>query len=371
MKKLIEKNKVVFVAIVFAAISLALVLYIANIWQGFHYLLGVFSPIIIGAALAFVFNVPMKKIEGKLRDWKVAPGLLRPLSISLVLLLFLIVFAGVVAIIVPTLANSVNSLTHTVQEVVPQLGAWLASTGLVNSDQLQDLSKYLTDSGILNKGAQLLANLTGNLSGIVGNVFTVMMALFLMFAMLGSKEHLASITNRILDVTLPKKVGDRLRYVGSVMVETYDGFLMGQLIEAFIIGFLVFAAYSLAGLPYASMTAVLAGVLSFIPYIGPFTACGLGAVFIFTISPWQALLSIVVFQLVQLVEGNLIYPRVVGSQVGLPSLFTLAAALIGGNLFGLVGMIFFTPIFAVIYRLVKETVEAKEAEKKQPVSEFE
>lgn len=361
MKNLIEKNKVVFVAIAFAAISLALVLYIANIWQGFHYLLGVFSPIIIGAGLAFVFNVPMKKLEAQLRAWKVKPGLQRPLAMLLVLLLLCLIFAGVVAIIVPTLATSVNSLTHTVQAAVPQIGSWLAATGLVNREQLQDISKYLTDSGMLNKGAQLLGNLTGNLGGLVGNVFTVMMALFLMFAMLGSKEHLASITNRILAVTLPKKVGDRLRYVGSVMVETYDGFLMGQLIEAFIIGFLVFVAYSLAGLPFASMTAVLAGVLSFIPYIGPFTACGLGAIFIFTISPWQALLSIVVFQLVQLVEGNLIYPRVVGSQVGLPSLFTLAAALIGGNLFGLVGMIFFTPIFAVIYRLVKEAVEAKEA----------
>ncbi|WP_247644681.1 AI-2E family transporter [Streptococcus sp. NLN64] len=361
MKKLMtDKNRQDIRSIVFAAICLAFVLYVANLWQGFQYLLGVFSPILIGAGLAFVFNVPMKKIEGKLKQWKVSKGLLRSLAISLVLLLFLFIVTGVVAIIVPTLAVSVSRLGHTIQTVIPQIGSWLASTGLLNSEQLTDISSYLTDSGLINKGAQFLTNLTGNLSGILGNVFTVMMALFLMFAMLGSKEHLASITNRILDVTLPKKVGDRLRYVGSVMVETYDGFLMGQLIEAFIIGFLVFGAYSLAGLPYASMTGVLAGVLSFIPYIGPFAACGLGAVFIFTISPWQALLSIVVFQLVQLVEGNLIYPRVVGSQVGLPSLFTLAAALVGGNLFGLVGMIFFTPIFAVIYRLVKEMVEEKE-----------
>lgn len=371
MKKLIEKNKVVFVGIAFAAISLALVLYVANIWQWFQYMLGVFAPIIMGAGLAFVFNVPMKKIEGQLKRWQVSSNLQRPLAILLVLFVFLLIVTGVVAIIVPTLATSVNSLTHTVQTVVPQIAAWLATTGLVNTDQLQDVSKYLSESGILNKGAQLLANLTGNLSGLVGNVFTVMMGLFLMFAMLGSKEHLANMTNRILAVIFPKKVGDQLRYIGSVMVETYDGFLMGQLIEAFIIGFLVFTAYSLAGLPFASMTAVLAGVLSFIPYIGPFTACGLGAIFIFTISPWQAILSIVVFQLVQLVEGNLIYPRVVGSQVGLPSLFTLAAALIGGNLFGLVGMIFFTPIFAVIYRLVKEAIEAKEAEKNQFFSESE
>ena len=135
---------------------------------------------------------------------------------------------------------------------------------------------------------------------------------------------------------------------------------MGQMIEAVIVGFLVFIAYSLTGLPYAALTGVLAGVLSFIPYIGPFSACALGAIFIFTDSPWKALLSIAVFQGVQLIEGNIIYPRVVGQSVGLPTLFTLAAALIGGNLFGLVGMIFFTPIFAVIYRLVREFVVEKE-----------
>ena len=132
------------------------------------------------------------------------------------------------------------------------------------------------------------------------------------------------------------------------------------MIEAVIVGILVFIAYSLTGLPYAALTGVLAGVLSFIPYIGPFSACALGAIFIFTDSPWKALLSIAVFQGVQLIEGNVIYPRVVGQSVGLPTLFTLAAALIGGNLFGLVGMIFFTPIFAVIYRLVREFVEEKE-----------
>ena len=135
------------------------------------------------------------------------------------------------------------------------------------------------------------------------------------------------------------------------------------MIEAFIIGLLVFAVYSLFGMPFAAMIGVLSGILSFIPYVGPFTACGLGAIFIFTDSPLKALLSIVIFQAIQLVEGNLIYPRVVGSSVGLPVLFTLSAALIGGNLFGLVGMVFFTPIFAVIYRLVKEWVASKEAEK--------
>ena len=110
-----------------------------------------------------------------------------------------------------------------------------------------------------------------------------------------------TITSRLLQVLLPEKAVKRLSYVGSVIVETYDKFLMGQMIEAVIVGILVFIAYSLTGLPYAALTGVLAGVLSFIPYIGPFSACALGAIFIFTDSPWKALLSIAVFQVVQLI----------------------------------------------------------------------
>ena len=151
-----------------------------------------------------------------------------------------------------------------------------------------------------------------------------------------------------------------IRYIGEITLETYDKFLMGQLIEAMIIGSLVFITYSVFQLPYAAITGVLAGVLSFIPYIGPFSACMLGAVFIFTVSPIQALISIGVFYGLQLIEGNFIYPRVVGNSIGLPTVLTLAAALIGGNSFGILGLIFFTPLCAVIYHLVKELVIKRE-----------
>lgn len=113
------------------------------------------------------------------------------------------------------------------------------------------------------------------------------------------------------------------------------------------------------GIPYASMAGILAGVLSFVPYIGPFSACLISALFVAVQNPLLALWSIALFQIIQLIEGNVIYPRVVGQSVGLPTLFTLAAALIGGNLFGLLGMVFFTPIFAVVYRLVREWVASR------------
>lgn len=356
MKKINESYKL----IVFAALALALVLYIGNIWSGLQSLTSVFSPIILGGVLAFIFNVPMKKLEDFLDKCRVPQKLQRGLSLILEVLILALIMTGIVSIVVPTLTTAVNQLSATIGKVAPQVAKWLQQSGLLSSSQLKDLTKQLQNSDIVNRAISLLGSLTGNISAIFGNFFSVIMSIFLMFAFLSSKEHLQTITSRLLQVLLPEKAVKRLSYVGSVIVETYDKFLMGQMIEAVIVGILVFITYSLTGLPYAALTGVLAGVLSFIPYIGPFSACALGAIFIFTDSPWKALLSIAVFQVVQLIEGNVIYPRVVGQSVGLPTLFTLAAALIGGNLFGLVGMIFFTPIFAVIYRLVREFVVEKE-----------
>lgn len=360
MKKLV-KDQVGL--ILFAAIMLAVVLYIGQIWSGLNRLVSVFGPIILGGAMAFVFNVPMRNIEQFLVKKKIAKGQERSLAILAVLLLFALIISGVLAIVIPTLSTTIASLSKTINQFIPQFSAWLESTGFFKASQLNDLTKQISQSGMVNKGIQFLAGMTGNLGSIFGNFFTVLMAVFIMFAMLGSKEFLAATTIRLMRVTLPDAVTDYLAYAGRIAVETYNKFLMGQMIEAFIIGLLVFVAYSLCGLPFAAMIGVLSGILSFIPYVGPFTACGLGAIFIFTDSPVKALLSILVFQVIQLIEGNLIYPRVVGTSVGLPVLFTLSAALIGGNLFGLVGMVFFTPIFAVIYRLVREWVVKKESEK--------
>ena len=136
---------------------------------------------------------------------------------------------------------------------------------------------------------------------------------------------------------------------------------------AFIIAILLFIVFTLCRLPYASLIGVLAGVLSFIPYIGSWAACAIGALLILIIDPWKALLSVIVYQIVQFLEGQLIYPRVVGSSVGLPPLYTLLAALLGGKLFGIVGVIFFIPLVAVVYVLVKEATNKRLKEKEMEV----
>ena len=316
------------------------------------------STLIYGAVIAFVLNVPMKKIEQLLVKMKVKAELRRPIAMVLVFLALILIVIGLLVLVLPTLAQTISQLGT----VLTQLGKLLGSSEFVTKDMLSTIV-----SGIQGQSSSISQALIGFLSGLtsnIGNIFSSLMNAFLIivftFSFLSSKEHLAAMTSRLLKVIFPEKVVTRLTYIGQVALETYDQFLMSQLIEAVIIGVMIAVGYSLFGLPYGVMTGIFAGVLSFIPYVGPMIACILGAIFIFTVSPSQALFSIVLYQIIQLIEGNLIYPKVVGQSIGLPALFTLAAASIGGNLFGLLGMIFFTPVFAVIYRLVKEFVVAKE-----------
>lgn len=304
----------------------------------------------------------MKKIEQYLVKLKVKAELRRPIAMVLVFLALILIVIALLVLVLPTLAQTISQLGTVLSTVLTQLGKLLDSSEFVTKDMLSTIV-----SGIQGQSSSISQALITFLSGLtsnIGNIFSSIMNAFLIivftFLFLSSKEHLAAMTSRLLKVIFPEKVVTKLTYIGQVALETYDQFLMSQLIEAVIIGVMIAVGYSLFGLPYGVMTGIFAGVLSFIPYVGPMIACVVGAIFIFTVSPTQALLSLLLYQVIQLIEGNLIYPRVVGQSIGLPAIFTLAAASIGGNLFGLLGMIFFTPIFAVIYRLVKEFVVAKE-----------
>lgn len=346
--------------IMIAAGSLFFVLNFSNLLGGFSTFFGMMSPIFIGLMLAFVFNVPMKHIEHQLERLKVPKQLRRTIAILGVLVMLSAIIVAISWIIVPTLANIVVQLSESINYLITFVVDWTQKSGLLQSSDVERITNFINQSNIVSTVVSFLGGFTTNITGIFSNVFTILMAIFLMLNILASKEHLQYMLMRLLGVILPKRRLNNVRYVGKIVVDTYDKFLMGQLIEAFIIGSLVFISYTIFGLPYAAITGVLSGVLSFLPYIGPFSACMLGAIFIFTVSPIQALISIVVFQGLQLIEGNFIYPRVVGSSIGLPTVLTLAAALIGGNMFGILGMIFFTPLFAVLYRLTKEVVEDRE-----------
>ena len=345
-----------------AAVSLLVVLNFSAILTGISEFFGMMFPLILGMILAFVLNVPMKRIEQGLEKMNFPQKLRRSAAIVSVLLILFLIISLLVWIIAPMIAKTVSQLSDSANHLIEVAADFVKHSNLMQSSEVSQLTDALSQSNVVSSVITFLGGFTTNITGLFSNVFSVIMGIFFMINILASKEMLARLTLRILNVVLPKDKIEHITYVGEVIVDTYDRFLMGQIIEAGIVGVMIFAAYSLVGLPYAGLVGVLAGVFSFIPYIGPFMACGIGMLFIFTESPIQALISFAVYMVVQTVEDNAIYPMVVGSSVGLPTVLTLAAALVGGNLFGLVGMIFFTPLFAVIYRLVKEWVEKHEQE---------
>ncbi|MEG3310831.1 AI-2E family transporter [Streptococcus sp. SS-4456] len=353
--------------ILLAGATLLAVLNWDTIYKAVQILLGSMNSLFIGSIIAFILNVPMKKIEDQIEKISFLNKSKRSLAIVGVLIGFALIVTGLVLIVLPTLMSTVSQLVTVSSTAIPKsvnaLTSFLEKNGLLAGqlgDQIAGMLDQLKNlTFISNLVTPVLSGLVSNVTGIFSNTMTLVMAFFFTLAILGSKEHLQSMTGKFLQATLPTKTVRVISYIGEVIIDTYDKFLMSQIVEACIIGTLVFVSYSLSGIPYASMAGILAGVLSFVPYIGPFTACLISALFVAVQNPLLALWSIALFQIIQLIEGNVIYPRVVGQSVGLPTLFTLAAALIGGNLFGLLGMVFFTPIFAVIYRLVREWVASR------------
>ena len=165
--------------------------------------------------------------------------------------------------------------------------------------------------------------------------------------------------SKLLDAYCKPKPRKLLEHIAQLSRETYAKFLSGQCVEAIILGVLMFIFFSIFRLPYAPLVAVVTAVCAFIPYIGAFTACVIGAFLTLLVSPSQVILCIIVYNVVQFVENQFIYPHVVGSSVGLSPLLTLIAALVGGKLLGLVGIIFFIPLTAVIRTLLAEATEKR------------
>ena len=346
-----NKIKDIYRIIVFAAIMLAIVLNLSSILSGIRTFISMINSIIIGAILAFILNVPMKRIENLL-DKLGLKKFKRTLAILSTLVLVILILVACMFVIIPNLTKTFSGLVEVATKFYLQVESILRDSEFLNQDIANTIIRQMQTFISMDKIVDILMNITLNASAIFSNFFSIFLGIFFMINFLVSKEHLMSMCIKLMKVFLSDKIIEKICYVGRVSVETYDKFLL-------IIGIMIAVSYTVLGLPYGVMVGVLAGVLSFIPYVGSMSAMLIGALFIFVDSPIKAVFSIVVFNIIQFIEDNIVYPRVVGQSVGLPAIFTLAAASIGGGLFGILGMVFFTPIFAVIYRLVKEFVYSR------------
>lgn len=342
----------------------------------------IFFPVLLGLGFAFVLNVPVSGMERLLHR---AVGLLpegrRPGEGAITMasiVLVLIAIAGVavlgVTMLVPELIASARTVAPLLAERLPEIEESLAANGV----DVEKLAQFFQGAGASSataaagSGAQGLLNL--GLGSIASSVFaaarsTVSVLSSSVFAfviavyVLASKRTLDRQVNRVMDAHLAPGHAARIRHVASLATDTYSKFLSGQCLEACILGILIFLAFSLFRLPYAGLIGFLTALFAFVPYVGAFASCAIGAFLTLLASPEHALLCVIVYLAVQFIENQFIYPHVVGSSVGLSALWTLIAALVGGKLFGIVGIVFFIPIVAVLYELFRQWTNARLAER--------
>lgn len=350
------------------------------VWGAVRGLLGILAPFLLGGALAFVLNVPMRAIERPLlQNSRRGAKLRRPLALVLTLLAVLGVLALASLVIGPGIADAVmsiireipaafdrlqkqlNGLAESLAAYLPMIQEWLAG---VNIDW-ESLSRRVLEyaqalgSGIVSSGG-------GFIGGVVSGVSTFVIGLIFSFYILLQKEKLSRHGRQVIYGLLPLRQADRTLEILRLASRTFSSFLSGQCLEACILGTLFAVAMTIFRMPYALLVGVLIALTALIPIVGAFIGCAVGALLIAIDDPWKALWFIVLFLVLQQIEGNLIYPHVVGSSVGLPSIWVLAAVTLGGSLMGITGMLFFIPLCSVLYALFRSYVKERLAKKGVP-----
>ena len=344
------------------------------------WLLGILAPFLLGAAIAFILNVPMRAIERHLfPNARRGGGARRPLALVLTLVAVIGVLVLASCVIGPGVKDAVKSIASQAPAAFDRLYDWLLGLeqylpqieGIVNSLEID--WKSLSQKAIQlaqSWGGSLLSSGGGLIGGVVSGVSTFVIGLIFSFYILLQKEKLSRQGRQVLYGLLPIKRADRLLEVLRLANRTFSSFLSGQCTEAVILGTLFVITMSLFRLPYAVLVGVLIALTALIPIVGAFIGCGVGALLIAVTDPWKAVVFVILFLVLQQIEGNLIYPHVVGSSVGLPSIWVLAAVTLGGKLMGVAGMLFFIPLCSVLYALFRDFVKGRLAEKQVPAKKW-
>lgn len=327
-------------------------------------------PFILGGAIVFVINVPMSFLEKKIfenvkKENKAARKLARPVSLLLTIVLVVGVIALVMIGVIPQLTKTMGSLMINITDFIPQIKIWIRDFFHDNREimKLVDQVQFKPDQAI-RWGISLLGNGAGNMMNTtvsaVGSVVSGLATFFIAFSfacyVLFQKEKLHVQVRKVLFAFLPKQKAEAFLKVCSLTYRTFANFLTGQCLEAVILGCMFVVTLSILRMPYALLIGVLIAFTALIPIFGAFIGCAVGSFLIFMVSPKQAIIFIIVFLVLQQIEGNLIYPHVVGESVGLPSIWVLAAVTIGGNLMGIVGMLVFIPLLSVVYTIFRKVV---------------
>ncbi|MFR1844639.1 AI-2E family transporter [[Clostridium] scindens] len=372
--------------IVFAALVVACLWKYDVVVSVLAFIFHVIFPFVLGGAIAFILNVPMNFIQRHLfapervERHKIQKKIARPVSMLIVIFGVFGIVALVMFVLIPQLGDTFSNLGSSIHAFIPKVQEWAEKLFHDNKEIMTWVNSLKFDwNKIMDAGIDFFKNGAGSVldstitaaKSIVSGITTFFIAFVFAVYILLQKEKLGIQAKKVLFAFVRKGRAEAAMEVLSLTYNTFSNFLTGQCLEAIILGSMFVITMTLFKLPYALLVGIVIAFTALIPIFGAFIGCALGAFLIFMVDPFKALMFVILFLVLQQIEGNLIYPHVVGNSVGLPSIWVLAAVSIGGSLLGIVGMLIFIPIISVVYALFREIVYLKLRQKKINPKELE
>lgn len=337
----------------------------------FDFFKTLFAPFALGAGLAFIINVPMRAFENRLLRIQ-KKTLRRIIAVLLTFVAVALVLFLVVQLLLPQLVNTVETLiqkmpgfasrvwnnVHEYLEANPEILQWVeTNTDFEQMDWMSYVEKivaWVSDkiTGIVGGTFSAIGTV---FSGVFNGVISFVFALYCLFR----KEILARQGRRLLYAFLPEHFCDETIRIFRLTSSTFSNFISGQCLEAVILGAMFAVAMLIFRMPYVPLVSVLVAITALVPIVGAFVGCGLGAFFILVDDPIKAVWFVIMFLVIQQIEGNVVYPKVVGGSVGLPGMWVLLAVALGGKLMGVAGMFIMIPVVSVVYALLREVTEKR------------
>nr|WP_253288581.1 AI-2E family transporter [Intestinibacter bartlettii] len=354
-----KQIKKIFQGIIFLILLVFILYRVQDIYGIFINLLSIIKPFLIGGAIAFILSIPMNFLERKF------PRLKRPFSLILTFLIFILVILVLIFLVGPKLIETITNIADTVPHAVESLRLLLQKSN-IDWEWVQD---YLTSieidwPTISNKLLSFFKDSFGNLftstfgmvTGFVTSIVSTVISFIFAAYILISKEKLSVQFKKLMYAFLPEKSVDKIIQVGKLTHKTFTNFFTYQCIECLILGSMFLVTMTILKIPYALLISVMITIMALVPIFGLCIAFIIASILIVMVDPVKVIVFAILFAVLQQIEGNLIYPRVVGKSIGLPPIWVIVVITLGSSLMGVVGMILFIPLSSVIYTLIRKSV---------------
>lgn len=364
--KISDNRKTILFYITYALLLAFALLNIKNIGSFLGKIITILMPFIVGLLLAFILNVLLNVIENKIipKIFKKKLKKKRVIALTLAILVIVLFLGLLIFLIVPELKNAILIFANNLPEYIENMESFLNNHG-VSSTKIQEISSMFNDfkemgfAFLKSNGKELLGSTITFATSLVSWVTNIVIGLVFAIYFLAEKEKLQGQFKKIGEAYLNKKQINKINQIFTLANKICSNFISGQCLEAMIIGLLCFIGMLILGLPYAPTISVLIGFTALIPVFGAFIGTIIGAFLIFMISPVKAIIFIIFILVLQQIEGNLIYPKVVGKSVGLPGIWVMVAVTIGASTFGIMGMLISVPLCSILYSILATNVHLR------------